>query len=76
MSVSDLCAAVHAAGIPCDVEARGRLAIVIVSASTAHAFADRARRDQLAALGRRHGFTHVAVEVLADRSDRAALPGD
>jgi hypothetical protein len=55
--------ALLARGIRASVEARGSLA-VLLPLSDPDAFADAAVRDQVLALAREHGFTHVAVELL------------
>lgn len=50
------------AGFPCEVEGRERLAVLAPRGDWSHRLtsADRARIVELA---RRHGFTHVSVEV-------------
>lgn len=74
MSAAALEAALHAAGMPCGVEARETLAVLTIAAAASR-FADDALRRRALALAREHGFTHVALELL-DAEDRAALPRD
>lgn len=74
MNADALEAALHAAGVPCTVEARETLAIVTMDAS-ASPFTDDALRRRALALAHEHGFSHVALELL-DAEDRAALPRD
>jgi sugar phosphate isomerase/epimerase len=62
-------AALRAAGLACDVEARAALALIIVSAADAARVAADDDRRRVLALAREHGFTHVAVELPADAPD-------
>ena len=57
-------------GLPCRVEERHRLAILIFQAGVQWTAGDRHRVLQLA---REEGYTHVAVEI---DPDGASLPGD
>jgi hypothetical protein len=57
------------AGIPCRVEARDRLAIVIPQAAGIR----RDDRFLMIQMAREQGFTHVAIEL---DPDGAPLPGD
>jgi hypothetical protein len=60
---ADLAADLAAAGMACRVEARDRLAVVHPAAGTPLDVADDAVRLQIVALGRKRGFTHVAVAL-------------
>lgn len=64
-----LATALAALGVRCEVEARGRLAVLVPRAPLA--LDDPARRRELQRLAQRHGFTHVALELT---DDDAALP--
>jgi hypothetical protein len=66
-----LATALGAIGIACVVEARAGLAVIRVAAGAAHLASTSLRRDVLA-LGRQHGFTHVAVELEADAAGGGA----
>ena len=57
-----LAAALAAEGLRCDVEERGRLA-VLLTADDAASLADPALRRRAAALAAAHGFSHVALEL-------------
>lgn len=63
---SAFAAALRAAGIACDVEARAALALIVVPAADATRLATDDLRRRVLALAREHGFTHVAVELPAD----------
>jgi hypothetical protein len=63
--------ALRAAGFPCRVETRERLAIIAFDGGTIASGADRL---QISRIAREHGFTHVALELT--RAGRAPLPGD
>jgi hypothetical protein len=56
-----LAADLAGAGLACRVEARDRLAVVHPEAGAALDVADDAVRLQVVALGRKRGFTHVAI---------------
>ncbi len=72
-----LAAALRASGIPCDVEARSGLALVVTSASHAARLAESELRQSALASARAHGFTHLAVELSADAPAAGApLPRD
>jgi hypothetical protein len=80
MSAATLASALLAAGLPAEVEARDRLAL-LRAADGAASRAIAARRGEVMALAVAHGFSHVALEVApmrqwdpALRRD-AALPG-
>ena len=66
-----LATALGALGIACVVEARAGLAVIKVAGAAAHLASTSLRRDVLA-LGRQHGFTHVAVELEADAAGAGA----
>jgi hypothetical protein len=53
------------AGFVCRVEARERLAVVHLEPGQHLEVADDAVRRQVVGLGRRRGFTHVAVALAA-----------
>jgi hypothetical protein len=57
-----LAAALAAEGLHCDVEVRGRLA-VLLAADDAASLADPALRRRATALAAAHGFSHVALEL-------------
>ena len=58
-------------GVRCRVEARGRLAVLVVAD---HApLGDPATRRRVATLATAHGFTHVALELDPPPDDREAL---
>lgn len=56
-------------GLPCRVESRAGLAVLITNSATMVALTDADVRRTTLALAREHGFTHVAVEL---RDDGAA----
>ena len=60
-------------GMPCRLEARERLAIVIPDAVDTGAPLNGEARSRVLQLLRAEGFTHVALEL---DPDGAALPGD
>lgn len=66
-----LAAALGAIGIPCVVEPRAGLAVIKAAGAAARLASTSLRRDVLA-LGRQHGFTHVAVELEADAAGAGA----
>jgi hypothetical protein len=57
-----LAAALAVEGLRCDVEVRGRLA-VLLTADDAPSLADPALRHRATALAVAHGFSHVALEL-------------
>jgi hypothetical protein len=61
-----LATALRASGIPCDVESRAGLALIVTTALAAGRLAEDDVRRGALALAREHGFTHVAVELSAD----------
>ncbi|GAC1647094.1 MAG: hypothetical protein NVS4B3_00600 [Gemmatimonadaceae bacterium] len=74
MSAAALASAVNRLGVPCDIETIGGVAVVVVrDAPGAHAIAEPACRQEIAALARAHGFSHVAVE-LTDDVTHATVP--
>jgi len=74
-SAGALEAALAANGLPADVEARDRLALIRPRSTTA-AQAIAARRGQVIALAATHGFSHAALEIVGTREHGAAAPGD
>jgi hypothetical protein len=58
-----LAADLAGAGVACRVEARDRLAVVYPEPGASLDVADDAVRLQVLALGRRRGFTHVAIAL-------------
>jgi hypothetical protein len=86
--VDALAHALGALGIRGSVEARERLAVLVVDAATAAPdLADAELRRAALALARAHGFTHLALELGddgdvpsgasgGDARDRAAFPRD
>jgi hypothetical protein len=72
--------ALAAAGLPCAVEGRDRLAVLVADPPVAAALAGAAAREQAVRLAAAHGFTHLALELrpAADAPDpeprRAPLP--
>jgi hypothetical protein len=71
MSAEALEAALNAAGFPCTVEARDRLAVIVPGGPGT--WGEACTRRSFVQLGREHGFTHVAVEL---SPAGAALPRD
>ena len=81
MSAVDFSAALTSLGIRCEVEAQGKLAVVLLPSvpdpslalrMTVNAFDARTRRT-IVALGRTHGFANVCVEL---QPVDATLPRD
>lgn len=66
-----LASALAAQGVPCRVESRGRLAVLV--AADPAPLGDPATRRRVAALAMAHGFTHVALELDPPSDDREAL---
>ncbi len=67
-SATDLLAALRELGCDGAVEMRGGMAILTLSEEQAAVLADGVIRDQILRLGRRYGFTHLAVEIVADHA--------
>lgn len=67
-----LAAALRALGIPCDVESREALALISTRAEHAARWAAPQQRSAVLALARQHGFTHIAVELIADAATAGA----
>ena len=63
MSAAALASALAEAGLPCAIEARERLAVVVADASGAAAMGSAAARELAVRLAAAHGFTHVALEL-------------
>jgi hypothetical protein len=51
-------------GIRCDVESRGRLALLAAPAAIAHRLVPVDKRREVIALAKAHGFTNVALELV------------
>lgn len=62
---SAFASALRALDLVCAVEARARLALIVTDADTVARLAAPARRREVIALARAHGFTNVAVELTA-----------
>ena len=58
----DLVEALRAIGLDCRVDARDRMALIAVRQGS-DTLVDDARRAEVVALARAHGFTHVALDV-------------
>jgi hypothetical protein len=58
-----LAAALAELGVPCRVETRANLAVIIADASAAARLADGEVRRRALALAREQGFTHLALEL-------------
>ena len=63
MSAETLREALREAGLDCEVEARGALAVFRASDEAATELADDDTRARAVALATAHGFTHAAVEL-------------
>jgi hypothetical protein len=50
-------------GVPCRVEVRGNLAVIIAGAEGAKRFGDADVRKRALAAARENGFTHLALEL-------------
>jgi len=75
-NASALAAAIAELGIPCALEARGGLALLLpTSEGVAALQVDETRRAVLA-LAKQHGFTHVAIELPNDRRKSSTPPTD
>lgn len=74
MIASSFAAALRAHGLHCRVEVRERLALLTPDDANATQVVVRLR-EVILDEGRRHGFTHVALDVPAMR-DGADLPRD
>ena len=53
-------------GVPCKVETRAGLAVLIATPDVVAKLGDAELRRTALALAREHGFTHVAIELRAD----------
>ena len=53
-------------GVACRVDARERLAILLVDGAAANTLAEESFRRRIVALLPQHGFTHVALELEDD----------
>ena len=60
MSALDLAASLESLGIQCDVEAHGKLAVII---PTGRLGIDAKTRRAIVAAGKAHGFTNVCLEL-------------
>lgn len=63
MSADSLRDALRAAGLECEIEERGTLAILRAGDDAATGLADDALRARATALAAEHGFTHAAIEL-------------
>jgi hypothetical protein len=59
--------AIAALGLQCSVEERGGLALLVPASASMETLQSAEMRRAVLELGRRHGFTHVAVELPNDR---------
>lgn len=66
MSAAALAESLAALGVSCEVAARERLAVLRPHAGTGGRLADDAVRRDVVAAAKRHGFTHVALELPDD----------
>jgi hypothetical protein len=62
-----LASALERVGIPCEVESRGRLALLAAAAAVADRLVTADRRREVVALAKAHGFTNVALELVDAR---------
>ena len=70
-----LAAALTGIGVPCKVEPRAALAVLMVESGVAQRLADGELRRSALALAREQGFTHLAVELTPPAaSANATLP--
>ena len=67
-----LASALGALGIACRVEPRHGLALLTAGVADAARLADSTTRRDVLALATQHGFTHIAVELVADPDERSA----
>ena len=67
-----LAAALGAMGLPCRVESRARLAVIMAGPAHAARLTDPALRREVFALAKQHGFTHLAIELSAHAADTGA----
>ena len=63
-----LARALETAGMPCTVEARGGLAMMVCDEAQQARLASSDARRAVLALAKEHGFTHIAVELSAHPS--------
>jgi hypothetical protein len=50
-------------GVPCRVETRANLAVIVAGTEGAKRFADAEVRKRALAAAREHGYTHLALEL-------------
>jgi hypothetical protein len=67
-----LATALGSLGVPCVVEPRAGLAVIRATDGGAMRLASASMRRDVLALGRQHGFTHVAVELDVGLADPGA----
>ena len=72
---SNLEQALRAIGFRCTVEGVDRLAVIVADDEVAEREIAARRREALREIGV-HGFTHLALEVLAEPAERATLHRD
>ena len=53
-------------GLPCRVETRAGLAVLVVTADVLARLGDAEVRKMALAMAREHGYTHVAIELRGD----------
>ena len=69
-----LAASLTGMGVPCKVEPRAALAVLMVESGVAQRLADSELRRTALALAREQGFTHLAVELAPPAGADASLP--
>ena len=69
-----LAAALTGMGVPCKVEPRAALAVLMVESGVAQRLAEGELRRAALALAREQGFTHLAVELVPPGGADATLP--
>ena len=62
-----LAAALVELGLACDIEARGKLVLLMPDQASVVKLADESLRRAALALAKQHGFTHAAIELPSDR---------
>ena len=70
--VSPFVRALAERGLPCRVEPRAGLAVLIADRETMAALSDLEVRRATLTLAREHGFTHVAVELRDEVGEQGA----
>jgi hypothetical protein len=75
-NASALATAIAALGVPCALEARGGLVLLLPDAEGIAMLQAVETRRAILSLARQHGFTHVAIEPPSDRRGAGAREGD